>query len=317
MSLESIVNNKLVDMEPSAVLCYGEIGIDNIIQADGLPSPENAIFPTSDSYHGGGAAANTAVWLATLGVKVKLTGNVIGRDEYGDQILQGLRRHPNIDLSLVEQRDGVTTPFTRAIVTPDGERSFLIFWYPQAPKVTLTKGMLEGAKFLALDLYGGPERLATAQLAFENGVSTAIGDVVWPDHPALPFTSIATNSGPYIREHFPGVDVRQHARRLQSISKGIVITTDGPITVHALDAQGNGFTIQPPTTTPVDATGAGDAFRAGLLYGLLHGFDLPRSLRWAVACGSLKVRNVGAATTLPGLQEIEALAGSLQPQAEL
>jgi len=299
------------------VLCYGEIGVDNIIQADGLPTPENAIFPKSDSYHGGGAAANTAVWLAALGVRVKLTGNVIGRDPYGESIVERFSRQPNVDLSLVEQRQGVTTPFTRAIVTPDGERSFLIFGYPQAPKVQITKEMLDGIRYVALDLYGGPERLATAQLAFESGVFTAIGDVVWPDHPALPFTSIATNSGPYIRQRFPGVDVRQHARKLQSISKGIVITTDGPQTVHALDARGHGFTIQPPTVTAIDATGAGDAFRSGLLYGLLRGFDLPRSLCWAVATGSLKVKNLGAATTVPDFKEIEALANSLQAQPEI
>ena len=304
-------------METCEVLCYGEIGVDNIIQADGLPSPENAIFPKSDSYHRGGAASNTAVWLAALGVKVRLTGNMIGRDPYGDSILEGLRNFSNIDLSLVEQRDGVTTPFTRAIVTPDGERSFLIFWYPQAPKSVLTKEMLKGARYLALDLYGGPERLDTARLAFECGVSTAIGDIVWPEHPALPFTSIATNSGPYIRQHYPGVDVREHARKLQSISKGIVITTDGPRRVHALDVQGNGFTIQPPAVTAVDATGAGDAFRAGLLYGLLRGFDLPQSLRWAVAAGSLKVKNLGATTTLPDFEEIGALANSLQTQPEI
>src|SRR5215211_4261628 len=123
------------------VLCYGEIGVDNIIQADGLPSPENAIFPTSDSYHGGGAASNTAAWLATLGVKVKLSGNVIGHDPFGEMILERLRKQPNIDLSLVEQVEGVTTPFTRAVVTPDGERSFMIFGYPQAPKVQFTKAM--------------------------------------------------------------------------------------------------------------------------------------------------------------------------------
>lgn len=298
------------------VFCYGEIGIDNIIQADGLPSPENAVFPTSDSYHVGGAAANTAVWLAAMGVTVKLAGNVIGRDPYGDSILDRLGRHPNIDLSLVEQRKGVTTPFTRAIVTPDGERSFLIFWYPQAPKISLTKELLDDARYLALDLYGGPERLATARLAFEAGLTTAIGDVIWPDHPALPFTSIATNSGPFIRQNFPGVDVRQHARRLQSVSKGIVITTDGPSTVHALDAQGNGFTIDPPRVEAVDATGAGDAFRSGLLFGLLRGYDLPRSLCWAVAAGSLKVKNLGAATTLPEFKEIESLANSLQAKPE-
>lgn len=304
-------------METCEVLCYGEIGIDNIIQTDGLPSPEQAIFPKSDSYHGGGAASNTAVWLAALGVKVKLTGNAIGRDLYGDWIMEGLGKYSNIDLSLVEQREGVATPFTRAIVTPDGERSFLIFGYPQAPKIQLTKEVLNDVKYLALDLYGGPERLDTARLAFESGVSTAIGDVIWPDHPVLPFTSIATNSGSYIRQSFPGVDVRQHARKLQSTSKGIVITTDGAGIVHALDAQGNGFTLQPPRSKAVDATGAGDAFRSGLLYGLLRGFDLPCSLCWGVAAGSLKVKNLGAATTLPDFKEIEALANSLETQPEI
>ena len=304
-------------MEFPEVLCYGEIGIDNIIQADSLPSPETAVFPKSDSYHGGGAASNTAVWLAHLGVKVKVTGNGIGQDLYGEMILEGLSKHANIDLSLLEQRQGVNTPFTRAIVTPDGERSFLIFWYPQAPKVSLTKEMLNGIKYLALDLYGGPERLATASLAFESGISTAIGDVIWPDHPILPFTSIATNSGSYIRQSFPGVDVRWHARTLQAVSNGIVITTDGSKMVHALDAHGNGFTIQPPAVNAIDATGAGDAFRSGLLYGLLRGFDLPRSLAWGVATGSLKVKNLGAATTLPDFREIEALANTLQAQPEI
>ncbi|HEX5943502.1 MAG TPA: carbohydrate kinase family protein, partial [Anaerolineales bacterium] len=260
--------------------------------------------------------ANTAVWLAALGVSVKLSGNVIGHDAYGELILERLRKHAQIDLSLVEQHHGVITPFTRAIVTPDGERSFLIFWYPQAPKVQLTKEMLQGIKYLALDLYGGPERLESARLAFESGVSTVIGDVIWPDHPALPFTSIATNSGAYIRQSFPNVDIRHHARALQSISKGIVITTDGPQMVHALDAQGYGFTVQPPAVTAMDATGAGDAFRAGLLYGLLRGLDLPRSVCWGVAAGCLKVRNLGAATTLPAFHELEALANSLQPQPE-
>jgi sugar/nucleoside kinase (ribokinase family) len=298
------------------VFCYGEIGVDNIIQADSLPSPENAVFPKSDSYHLGGAAANTAVWLAELGVKVRLSGNAIGRDLYGDMIIEKLKRHPAIDLGGVEQQEGVITPFTRAIVTPDGERSFLIFWYPQAPKIAITRGMLDGARYFALDLYGGPERLASAQLAFDAGLSTAIGDVIWPDHPALPYTRIATNSGPFIRQNFPGVDVRQHSRKLQSISKGIVITTDGPNMVHALDVQGQGFTIQPPRVEAVDATGAGDAFRSGLLYGLSRGMDLPRSLCWGVAAGSFKVRNLGAATTLPEFKKLEALANSLQAHPE-
>jgi len=299
-------------MKTCEIFCYGEIGIDNIIQADGLPSPEKAIFPDSDSYHGGGAAWNTAAWLSALGVKVRLAGNALGQDLYGNLVMAGLAKQSRIDASLIEQRLGVNTPFTRAIVTPDGERSFLIFWYPQAPKLALTREMLAGANYLALDMYGGPERLAAAKLAFASKVLTTIGDVISPDHPVLPYTSIVTNSGAYIRQIFPGVDTRIHARKLQSVSHGIIITTDGPHAVHALDTKGDGFSVQPPKVTVVDATGAGDAFRSGLLFGLLRGLDLPHSLCWGVAAGSLKVRHVGAASNIPDFREIEALANSLE-----
>ncbi len=299
-------------MDALDIFCYGEIGVDNIIQTDQLPTPELAVFPKSESYHIGGAAANSGVWLANLGIPVGVAGNVIGCDQYGEWLWSWLSAHPLLDLSLVERRKDIPTPFTRALVTPDGERSFLIFYYPQTPKLPFQTSMLKGARFLALDLYGGPERLNAARAAFRVGVQTVIGDVIWTEHAALPYTSIATNSASYIRTVFPGIDVHQHARRLQSISKGIVVTTDGGADIFAVDRDGAAFTVTPPIVTAVDATGAGDAFRAGMLYGLLKGLDLPHSVCLGAAAGALKVGFIGAATTLPALSEIEKLAGQLE-----
>ena len=301
-------------MDKLSVFCYGEVGVDNIIQADQLPSPEIAVFPQAESYHIGGAAANTAVWLARMGVPVGLSGNVIGDDLYGTQLQQWLGQHERLDLAALEIVPGTTTPFTRAIVTPDGERSFLIFYYPQTPKSAFSLDMLKGAGYLALDLYGGPERLQAAKSAHEAGVRTTIGDVIWPEHEALPVTDIVTNSGSYIRNIFPGVDVHQHARRLQAINKGIVITTDGGEEVFAIDRDGSAFAARPPKVEVVDATGAGDAFRAGLLFGLDKGLSLADSVCWGMATGSLKVGQVGAATTLPTFAEIETLAKHLIAQ---
>ena len=298
-------------MDHQDVFCYGELGVDNIIQADRLPTPEIAVFPRAESYHIGGAAANTAVWLANMGIPVGLAGNLIGQDQYGEWLWDWLKKHPLLDLSLVEKREGIPTPFTRAIVTPDGERSFLIFYYPQTPKLPFQLSMLKGAKYVALDLYGGPERLKTARDAIQAGVQTTIGDVIWADHDVLPYTSIATNSASYIRSVFPGIDVCQQARTLQFISKGIVITTDGGEDVFVVDQKGAAFTVKPPVVTSVDATGAGDAFRAGLLYGLLKGLDLPHSVCMGVAAGALKVGFIGAATTLPKLSEIETLSSTM------
>jgi sugar/nucleoside kinase (ribokinase family) len=294
------------------VFCYGELGIDNTIRLPHLPTPELAAFPTADSYHIGGAAANTAVWLARWGVSVGLAGNNIGHDEYGEQLWDWLRQHPTLDTCHIERRPDLATPFCRIMVTPDAERTILVYWYPQTPKTPLTADMLGGARYLALDLYGGDERVAAAQVARRTGAQTVVSDIVWPDHPVLPLTDVAINSATYVRETFPDADVLQHARELQAVSRGIVVVTDGPRPVRALDRDGTLFTVQPPQVEAVDATGAGDAFRAGLIYGFLQGWSLLRSTIWATASGALKVQRVGAASDPPSLEEVASLVATLE-----
>jgi sugar/nucleoside kinase (ribokinase family) len=297
------------------VFVYGEIGVDNIIRVPHLPAPELAAFPTSDTYHVGGAAANTAVNLAAWGVHTRLSGNAIGEDDQGKRLRQWLGAHPSLDLSCLESYLGLATPFCRILVRPDGERAILVFGYPQTPKTPLTPAMLDGARCLALDLYGGPERLEAARVARAAGVVTVVGDVIWPDHPILPFADIATNSGAFIRQEFPGVDPAVHARELQRLSGGIVVTTDGANPVQVIDRDGAQFWLQPPPVDAVDATGAGDAFKAGLIYGLLQGWPLHRAVRWAVATGALKVQTLGASSHPPTVENIVEMVKKVSDQS--
>ncbi len=148
-------------------------------------------------------------------------------------------------------------------------------------------------------------------VAREAGVQTTIGDIIDLNHPALPLTSIATNSAAYLREWEPGLGVREYAHQLQAVSGGIIVFTDGPNPVFVLAADATSFTVQPPHVTAVDATGAGDAFRSGLLAGLLAGEGLPKAVCWGAAAGALKVQHLGAASTVPSLEEVKALAGTL------
>ena len=293
------------------IFCYGEIGVDNIILLPHLPSPELAAFPTSESYHIGGAAANTAVWLAHLGVETVLAGNHIGVDAYGQQLWGWLSERPYLDLRLVQRRAEESTPFCRVLVTPDGERSFLVFGYPQAGKTALQPEHLAGAAFLALDMYGGEERYRAAEVAHAAGVKTAVGDVIKLDHPILPLAPIITNSAAFMRDALPGVDIEAQTRRLQAINQGIVIATDGARPILTVDEQGHAFYVKPPQVVPVDATGAGDAFRSGLLAALLQGQPLERAVCLGAACGALKVQRLGAASDLPPADEIIALGDTL------
>ncbi len=57
----------------------------------------------------------------------------------------------------------------------------------------------------------------------------------------------------------------------------------------------------------VDPTGCGDAYRAGLLYGIAAGFDWPTSGRLASVMGAIKVASRGGQNHRPTRAEIDAL----------
>jgi sugar/nucleoside kinase (ribokinase family) len=61
-----------------------------------------------------------------------------------------------------------------------------------------------------------------------------------------------------------------------------------------------------PPTAVVDSTGAGDAFRAGTLYGLIHKRNLLSSICFGAATASLKVAHIGATENVPSLKEVES-----------
>ena len=64
---------------------------------------------------------------------------------------------------------------------------------------------------------------------------------------------------------------------------------------------------QPPVT-PVDTTGAGDCFNAGLIAGLLQGLPLPEAAALGCAVGALSTSALGGTAGAPGLTAATELA---------
>lgn len=93
--------------------------------------------------------------------------------------------------------------------------------------------------------------------------------------------------------------------------------------VETLGAEGArihtaGRTIDIPSVTPdavVDPTGCGDAFRAGLLYGIAHGYAWEQTGRLASLMGSIKIASRGGQNHAPARADIarryEAAFGEL------
>ena len=65
-----------------------------------------------------------------------------------------------------------------------------------------------------------------------------------------------------------------------------------------------------PVETPVDPTGCGDAFRAGLIYGIVNNLDWEKSGKLASVMGAIKIKYQGGQNHSAKISEIEKLFGS-------
>jgi adenosine kinase len=99
-----------------------------------------------------------------------------------------------------------------------------------------------------------------------------------------------------------GRKLEEMAKKLEALvltrgAEGSIIYTDGQrIEIPCVKA-----------AEVVDPTGCGDAYRAGLLYGVAAGFDWPKTGRLASLMGSIKIASRGGQNHSTSLDEIKRL----------
>ncbi len=109
-------------------------------------------------------------------------------------------------------------------------------------------------------------------------------------------------------------DHERALRRLRSRHDGTLVVTVGQLGAVALD--GDRFLESPGfAVNAVDTTGAGDVFRGGFIYGLLHGWPIDRILRLANAAAAVACTRLGAMACVPSLDEVLALGGAPEPSS--
>jgi sugar/nucleoside kinase (ribokinase family) len=293
------------------VLSYGTIGIDRILRVPHLPSPDISTHAWDESIHLGGKATNSAAFLATWGLDVAVCGTTIGYDDTGETLIAILTKHPRISTQYLGRKRDLHSMYCCILVTPDGERAIIGVHADENVPTPPTAGMVEDARLLTLDLYGGKERVEAARLARLAGRPVVAGDVRDPDHPVLPYTTVAIASGPELKAGTTLLP-EEFARAAQAVGTGQVIVTQGKREVLVFDADGAIWEVQPPHIEVVDTTGAGDAFRAGVIFGLLSGRPLVECAALGASAGSINVGRVGAASNPPSLEEAESLAAKLE-----
>jgi 2-dehydro-3-deoxygluconokinase len=100
------------------------------------------------------------------------------------------------------------------------------------------------------------------------------------------------------------------ARELHRLGPQLVVIKLGAQGALALDGETGQVTRSPavPIERIVDPVGAGDAFAAGLLSGLLRGFGLADALALANRCGALAMTSPGDMEALPRWAEVASAA---------
>lgn len=69
-----------------------------------------------------------------------------------------------------------------------------------------------------------------------------------------------------------------------------------------------------PAESAVDVTGAGDAFTAGVVYGLMNGYDPVDAAYIGACCASFAVEAKGAQTSLARRDDIQKRLGRFAPE---
>jgi sugar/nucleoside kinase (ribokinase family) len=294
------------------VLSYGTIGMDVILQVPHWPDADVSTHAFTARQTLGGKATNAAAHLAAWGLKVAVSGTIIGDDAMGKQLFRSIHNIQGISTRYLRKKRGHQSMYCIILVRPDGERAIIGVHTDTIETTPPTEDMIAGARILTLDLYGGAERVEAARLASRANVPVIVGDVRQLDHEVLPYTLIAIASAAELRNEYPDLSPDECARRIADSGAKEIIITGGANQVLVFEENGVLTRFDPPPTVAVDTTGAGDAFRAGVVFGKAAGLSTPGAAKIGAAAGSLAVGKFGAATDPAPVGEVLRLADRIE-----
>ena len=297
------------------VTCVGLLTADVVGKPiDALPHRGHLALVERMELHTGGCAANTGLGLAKLGVPTAIIGKV-GRDGFGDFMVQRFA-DSGIDIGGMVRDDRTATSATMVLVHGDGERSFL--HYPGANAEFRVEeidfAMVKASRVLhvagaqVLPALDGAPMADLLRRAQEAGVITAL-DTVWDPvgrwievtGPSLPFVDYFLPSYEEARMLAGGRESPEEiARFLLDAGAKVVGLKLGKKGCYVRSAAGETVTLRSLPVQAIDALGAGDAFVAGFLAGVVRGWNLEQCARLANGVGACCVTALGATTGILG-----------------
>jgi sugar/nucleoside kinase (ribokinase family) len=306
------------------VICLGILVADIFAEPiPAIPAPGQLGLTDRFLLGAGGCASNTAACLSRLGRKVKVLGKV-GTDLFGDFVLDDLRRL-GVDCSSVAFSKTHPTSGT-VIVNVTGEDRRYIHCVGANADFSFADidcSVLDGARvlhvggYMVMSRFGAEDLAQLFRAARQRSVKTVL-DVVTP--PGLTMSrqqieSMLAYTDAFLpnddeAEAITGLkDAAAQARFLSNLNPAcdVVITLGAR---GAVACRGSEM-IRAGTYSvhSIDESGAGDAFAAGYITGLLEDWPLEKTLSFASAIGASCTSALGCTAGVFTFDEALAFVG--------
>jgi sugar/nucleoside kinase (ribokinase family) len=285
----------------SSVTVIGCVNVDLVLAPLlDVPLPGTAAFVDHMSLRVGGAGANAALALLEAGMTPRLVG-AVGDDHFGRWVLEQLAGFGLGEDVVVDA--GQATGLTVAVEGPGRDRSFLTYLGVTGtataeivPPSTLAADHVLVCDYFCAPAMRGEPTYSLFQSAREVGARTYF-DTAWDTegftpatreeiHAILPLVDVFLPNEAEARALAGTDSVTRAGRDLQRCSGGWVVVKLGADGCMAFGPHGERLSSPAPAIEPMDTTGAGDAFNAGLVSALASGREWPEALEAATGLAS-------------------------------
>lgn len=293
------------------VVGFGALNVDKLFKVNIIAKKEEEGFITDFKISGGGSAANTIVGLARLELRTGFIGKVAS-DMEGKVLLDELKRE-GVDVNGIIVTKKGRSGKVMGYIDPNGDRALYVDpgVNNQLEYHDINLEYISGTKYIHLSSFVA-EKPLDAQKRFINQLS---GMKVCFDPGALYARRGFNDLKPIIQKSFAvlpneleiklltGQDYKQGAKTFLELGVEIVAVKLGERGCYVTDGKED-YMIDTYTVKAVDTTGAGDAFNAGFIYGLIKGKDLLECGRLGNFAASRCVSKIGSRTGLPRLADL-------------
>jgi 5-dehydro-2-deoxygluconokinase len=309
--------------QPIDVLAIGRCGVDIYPLQIGVGLEDVETF----GKFLGGSAANVSVATARLGNRAALISGV-GDDPFGAFVRAELARL-GVDNRYVATHNEYPTPVTFCEIFPPD--SFPLYFYrrPSAPDLQIRAGEIDTDAVRSARLYW------STVTGLSEEPSRSAHFAAWETRDRTQFTVLDLDYRPMFWES-PAAATGQVQRALRHVTVAVGNREECEIAVgernpnKAADAlldlgvelaivkQGprgvlgktrhSSVMVSPNDVDVVNGLGAGDAFGGSLCHGLLQGWPLEKTLRYANAAGAIVASRLECSTAMPTAAEVATLA---------